>query len=119
MPPSDDNIPVVPSSRSFANSLLSKYDQERRPIAVQNAALSVRNYQRTLQIAKACYLDAQHPQLLIAMLNSPPMKLLPIEARRGLFRKLVRVAMMPLGSLCSSPTISSSRLHADHIKNNV
>jgi len=117
MPPSDDNI--HPSSRSFANSLLSKYDQERRPIAVQNAALSVRNYQRTLQIAKACYLDAQHPQLLIAMLNSPPMKLLPIEVRRDMFRKLVRVAMMPLGSLCSSPTISSSRLHADHIQNNV
>ncbi|KAL9182180.1 hypothetical protein ACHAXT_012832 [Thalassiosira profunda] len=100
---------------SFGNNLLSKYDEERRPVASQNAALSVRNYQRTLRLAKACYLDAQHPQLLISMLGAPPMSFLPLEARQDMFRRLVNVAMMPLGSLVSS----SRSFHAEHIEKNV
>ena len=106
---------------SLSSSILTKYDEERRPVATQNAALSVRNYQRTLRIAKACYLDAQHPQLLIAMLNAPPMSLLPMEARQEMFRRLVKVAMMPLGSLTSSSRSSGfvQGGHADHIEKNV
>mmetsp|Transcript_6481 Transcript_6481/g.14653 ORF Transcript_6481/g.14653 Transcript_6481/m.14653 type:complete len:865 (+) Transcript_6481:28-2622(+) len=115
-----EHVSVEPTS-FVGNNIMSKYDQERRPIATQNAALSVRNYQRTLRIAKACYLDAQHPQLLISMLSSPPMSLLPLEARQNMFRRLVRVAMMPLGTLLSSPQSSSGgrSFHADHIEKNV
>lgn len=97
------------------NSILAKYESERKPIATQNAALSVRNYNRTLRIAKACYLDAQHPALLTTVLGSPPMSLLPLETRQDMFRKLVRVAMMPLASLASL----KSSLHANHIERNV
>jgi len=121
--PSSSSSRSAPTT-SFSNAILSKYDQERKPIATQNAALSVRNYQRTLRIAKACYLDAQHPQLLISMLNSLPMNMLPLETRQDMFRKLVSVAMMPLGSLVSSPKsggMQSGRhsFHADHIEKNV
>ncbi|KAL7460177.1 hypothetical protein ACHAXS_000639 [Conticribra weissflogii] len=104
----------------FANakSILGKYERDRKPIASQNAALSVRNYQRTLRIAKACYLDAQHPQLLMTLLDSPPMNLLPLKSRQDMFRKLVQVAMMPLRSLEDSSTESQS-LHANHVESNV
>ncbi|KAL7526198.1 hypothetical protein ACHAXR_001372 [Thalassiosira sp. AJA248-18] len=115
----DSSASLPTTATSFSNAVLAKYDQERRPIATQNAALSVRNYQRTLRIAKSCYLDAQHPQLLISMLNSPPMSLLPMEARQDIFRRLVRVAMMPLGSLISSQNSGGRSLHADHIEQNV
>ena len=97
------------------NSILTKYESDRKPIATQNAALSVRNYNRTLRIAKACYLDAQHPALPTTMLGSPPMSLLPLKTRQDMFRQLVRVAMMPLSSLASL----KSSLHANHIEKNV
>ena len=99
----------------MASSILAKYETDRKPIATQNAALSVRNYNRTLRIAKACYLDAQHPALLTTVLGSPPMSLLPLETRQDMFRRLVRVAMMPLASLTSS----NSSFHATHIERNV
>jgi len=103
------------SNHCMANSILAKYESDRKPIATQNAALSVRNYNRTLRIAKACYLDAQHPALLTTVLGSPPMSLLPLETRQDMFRRLVRVAMMPLSSLASL----KSSLHANHIERNV
>ncbi|KAL7523569.1 hypothetical protein ACHAWF_000576, partial [Thalassiosira exigua] len=84
---------------SRASTMLTRYDIERRPIAAQNAALSVRNYQRTLEVAKACYLDARHPALFLQVLNAPPTNLLPLEVRREMFRGLVKAATMPLGSL--------------------
>ncbi|KAL3790414.1 hypothetical protein HJC23_013586 [Cyclotella cryptica] len=104
---------------SSQDSILDIYEKDRRPIATQNAALSVRNYQRTLRIAKACYLDAQHPQLLMSMLGSPPMSFLPLEARRDVFRRLVRVAMMPLGSLLSESGGGNHSFHASHVERNV
>ena len=110
----------VPNASSFSASILAKYEQERKPIATQNAALSVRNYQRTLRIAKACYLDAQHPQLLMTLMQVPPMSFLPLQAQQTMFRQLVQVAMMPLGSLTSSLQQTTTKsFHANHIEKNV
>ncbi|KAL3776064.1 hypothetical protein ACHAWO_003710 [Cyclotella atomus] len=108
---SDQYMSAAPSTRS----ILKKYELDRKPVATQNAALSVRNYQRTLRIAKACYLDAQHPQLLMGMLKSPPLSFLSIEARQDMFRQLVKVAMMPLGSLLGD----QNSIHANHVESNV
>lgn len=102
--------------RECSDSMLKKYEQDRKPIATQNAALSVRNYQRTLRIAKACYLDAQHPQLLMGILGSPPMSFLPPKRRQDMFHQLVKVAMMPLGSLL---TDANDSIHAIHVEKNV
>lgn len=107
------------SDTTISNSVLAKYESDRKPIATQNAALSVRNYQRTLRIAKACYLDAQHPQLLMKMLDSPPVNFLPLEARQDMFRRLVRVAMMPLASLLKGSEGSQYAFHANHVERNV
>ena len=84
-------------------------------MAVSNAALSVRNYRRTLDVARACYLDADHPSLLVAALGSAPLGLLPLGTRRGIFRNLVKVAMMPLSSLEGT----APSLHADRVAANV
>lgn len=115
--------PTATPSTIFAKSIVTKYDQERKPIATQNAALSVRNYQRTLRIAKACYLDAQHPQLLVSLLHSPPMNMLSMQTRQTMFRQLINAAMMPLGSLvsfCRSGEMQGGRsFHANHLKKNV
>lgn len=109
----DSDVGYLHTSRS--NSNLAMYEHDRKPIAIQNAALSVRNYQRTLQIAKACYLDAQHPQLLMSLLGSPPMSFLPLETRQGMFRQLLKVAMLPLASL----TEGRNSIHATHVGKNV
>ena len=42
--------------------------------------------------------------------------MLPLDARQEMFRRLVQVAMMPLGSLCSG---GQQSLHADHIEKNI
>ncbi|KAL7482763.1 hypothetical protein ACHAW6_008418 [Cyclotella cf. meneghiniana] len=112
---STDPTAVSPSS----DSIINMYERDRRPIATQNAALSVRNYQRTLRIARACYLDAQHPQLLMAMLGAPPMSFLPLQARKDIFRRLVRIAMMPLGSLLSKSNSVNHSFHANRVERNV
>jgi len=100
---------------SCKNSIMSMYEHDRKPIAIQNAALSVRNYKRTLKIAKACYLDAQHPQILMSLLGSPPMSFLPLETKQGMFRQLLKVAMLPLSSL----TEDGNSIHANHVTKNV
>lgn len=118
-----NSYPAVSMSVShptFDQTVLAKYDEERRAIATQNAALSVRNYRRTLNIAKACYLNAQHPQLLISILDSPPMNLLPLEARQDMFKRLVTVAMSPLKSLTSVESLGRAlSFHAEQISKNV
>ncbi|KAL3817370.1 hypothetical protein ACHAXA_005005 [Cyclostephanos tholiformis] len=117
MPP-----PLPPPASSLAarcTTILAKYDEERRPIAARNAALSMRNYERTLRIAEACYLDANHPRLLMSLLNSPPANILPIKIRRDMFRSLVRAAMSPLGCLLASADGDRPSSHAIRIKTNV
>ncbi|KAL7426473.1 hypothetical protein ACHAXH_000353, partial [Discostella pseudostelligera] len=127
----DDNVTIIneisdpstfissSSSPSFDQTILAKYDEERKTVATQNAALSVRNYQRSLSLAKACYLNAQHPHLLISILDSPPMNLLPLEVRQGMFKRLVRVAMLSLKSLTSVESSGALSIHAEQIEHNV
>lgn len=81
------------------NDILQPYEKERRPIAAQNASLSVRNYNRTLEIAKACYLNADHPSLLKKVMDLPPMSFVPMPIRQQSFNAAVSVAMTPLINL--------------------
>ncbi len=90
--------------------MLKSYEKERRPIASQNAALSVRNYNRTLDIAKACYLNADHPALLQKIMNSPPMNLIPMQIRQQMFDTSVKMVMAPLSNLAYDSNILSERI---------
>ena len=78
---------------------LHKYETERKTIASQNAALSVRNYERTLKVVKAFNLDPQYPQMLKTMLSSPPLHILPMSTRSKMFNDLTNAAMMSLSTL--------------------
>lgn len=94
--------------------MLREYESERRSIATQNAALSVRNYNRTLDIAKACYLNAKHPAVLRTVMESPPMSLIPMNVRQEAFGAAVKAAMLPLTNL-----EQRGNLYGDVIEKNV
>ena len=85
--------------------ILKSYEQERRPIAQQNAALSIRNYERLLEVTKTLYLNAQHPALLCTLLDHSP---LPLSVRQGIFRTLLKTALFPLSWLRSKTTLERS-----------
>jgi hypothetical protein len=92
-------------------TVLQSYGRERRPVSQQNAALSVRNYQRVLQVTKACYLNEQHPALLKRVLASSP---LPLSAKRTIFQKLLQTALHPLSWL-QQP----NSMYAKHIQSSL
>ncbi len=101
-----------PCKRSEIESpnILQPYETERRSIAAQNASLSVRNYNRSLDIAKACYLNADHPSLLVKVMDSPPMSFVPMSVRRQTFNTAVAVAMTPLGSLATEGNLYGEKV---------
>lgn len=86
---------------------LQEYQSERHPIARDNAALSVRNFERVLKLAKSCYLNDQHPLLLSKILDRMP---LPLEVRQDMFSGLLRTALAPLQSLREG-----SNLYSRHV----
>lgn len=92
-------------------NVLQSYARERRPVSQQNAALSVRNYQRVLQVTKACYLNEQHPAILKRVLGASP---LPLAAKRTIFQSLLQTALHPLSWL-QQP----SSMYAKHIQSSL
>jgi hypothetical protein len=86
------------SSAWTLSSALSSYDKERRPVAHQNAALSIRNYQRLLEVTKQLYLDEKHPQLLRQSLDMSSV-VLPLSIRQKMFDSLYQAALRPLAWL--------------------
>ena len=92
--------------------ILKSYEQERRPVAQQNAALSIRNYERLLEVTKTLYLNAQHPALLCTLLDHSP---LPLSVRQDIFRTLLKTALYPLSWLRSTttPTTNSDNSGSD------
>lgn len=78
------------------------YQADRQPVARQNAALSVRNYQRVLGVMNACYLNHQHPEVLIQGLNASSF-FIPLEIRRQTFQKALETALWPLKQLKTAP----------------
>ncbi|KAL3944663.1 MAG: hypothetical protein SGBAC_001271 [Bacillariaceae sp.] len=78
------------------------YQNERQEVASRNAALSVRNYERVLDVMNSCYLNHQHPKLLIQGLEASSF-LVPLKVRRKTFQMALESALWPLGQLKSSP----------------
>ncbi|CAB9498094.1 dichlorophenol 6-monooxygenase [Seminavis robusta] len=83
-------------TRDVLAEIGQSYQAERRPVAQANAALSVRNYNRLLEVTKACYLSEQHPALLIKGLE---VSMMPLEAQRQVFQRLFDTATWTLSSL--------------------
>lgn len=88
------------------NSVGELYEKERRPVAQRNAALSMRNYNRLLQVMKACYLDERHPNLLRDGLRYSG---LPLMMQKTIFRSLWQAALKPFEWLSDSSTLYSQQ----------
>ena len=93
---------------------LHRYSDERREVAKQNAALSVRNYHRVLNVTKACYLNDKNPDLLVKVLENTTF--MPMEARKNVFRALLGTALAPLSALRDSSNALSKHL-ASNVRN--
>ena len=102
------------ASLSFPSTIGRLYERDRQPVARNNAALSVRNYQRVLNVMRACYLDDRHPAFLIKALDATA-SFVPLEMRRQTFRTMLQTALAPLSQLQTSPNGMYSRT----IKNNL
>jgi 2-polyprenyl-6-methoxyphenol hydroxylase-like FAD-dependent oxidoreductase len=101
--------------------VLETYERERRAVARQNAALSVRNYERLLEVTKTLHLDAQHPALLCSVLDHSP---LPLFARQQVFMSLLSTALYPLtwlnsGNASLGDSSSNWLSYANHIRTNL
>lgn len=100
---------------TLVGRLLRGYQNDRRPIAQQNAALSVRNYRRLLSVMESCYLNERHPSLLAKVLDKSPSWLVPIEAKRAVFRNAYKAALFPLSFLRTHPDSPYSK----HVRGNL
>jgi 2-polyprenyl-6-methoxyphenol hydroxylase-like FAD-dependent oxidoreductase len=83
------------------------YTEERRAVACNNAALSVRNFERVLNLAKACYLNDEHPELLIKVLDRLPF---PLHLKQDIFSSALKVALAPLKALKNGNTFHSRHM---------
>lgn len=102
------------SSLSTLSTVGRLYERDRQPVARRNAALSVRNYRRVLNVMRACYLDDRHPALLIKALDATA-SFVPLGMRRKTFRTMLQTALAPLSQLQSSP----NGIYARTIKENL
>lgn len=97
---------------TMLSGILQSYQDERQRVAQQNAAVSVRNYQRLLQVTASCYLNEKHPNLLVSVLDKSP---LPLQGKQTLFRSLFHAALLPLAWLGTAP----SSVYSTHIRSNL
>ena len=103
------------------NNCLSSYEGERRPVAMENAALSVRNYNRVLSVMNQCYLNHKHPELLKTTLDASS-SLVPLSTRQGIFRSLMQTALQPLAMLDPKSKTAQSPpqlMYRQHIQTNL
>lgn len=89
------------SSRAVLAAACASYERERRPVALRNAALSVRNYRRLLDVYRQLYLDERLPHVARDLLleGSASAAVLPLRARRTLFETMYQTALRPLAWL--------------------
>jgi 2-polyprenyl-6-methoxyphenol hydroxylase-like FAD-dependent oxidoreductase len=98
--------PLDTASPNFRRNLVD-YSRERKAVACNNAALSIRNFERVLNLAKACYLNDEHPELLIKVLDRLPF---PLHIKQDMFSSALKIALTPLKALKNG-----NNFHSRHI----
>ena len=92
-----------------AERLLSTYESERRPAAVNNARWSIENYEQTLAVPRALGLNPSLARLLHRLLNRIPA---PLPAKRAFFATTMAAGMSQINWLKSDHSIARYRLRA-------
>jgi len=88
-----------------APSLLASYEAERRPVAVHNVALSLRNYRRVLDVTRTLGLDANHLSTFQWAVSG-----LPTTLQKAALGGALWLARTPLGTLSESNPLWAGRL---------
>eukprot|EP00934_Nitzschia_sp_Nitz4_P004518 Nitzschia sp. Nitz4//scaffold107_size73032//53955//55772//NITZ4_005768-RA/size73032-processed-gene-0.130-mRNA-1//-1//CDS//3329532617//4508//frame0 len=91
------------------------FSRERQSAARNNAALSVRNYQRVLGVMRSIYLDERNLPVVLGGLESSSMVGMPLSWQRTLFQSLYKTALLPLRMLRDAPNSPYTR----HVSNNL
>ena len=89
--------------------LLSSYESERRPVAIANTALSLRNYEKTVCMAESVGLHREHPSLMTELATALPIS---DAARREFVRGALRIGQAPLAALGGARMIGEARIRA-------
>ena len=89
--------------------LLCSYESERRPVAIANTALSLRNYEKTVSAAESVGLHREHPSLVSELATALPIS---DAARREFVRGALRIGQAPLAALGKHRMIGEARIRA-------
>ncbi|TMW56936.1 hypothetical protein Poli38472_002861 [Pythium oligandrum] len=79
--------------------LLRSYEHERQHIAKLNTQLSLRNVERTMKIPNALNVSHNNAKILESIINSVPVKFLPLSMQREVIQGIMKVGKKPLSLL--------------------
>lgn len=87
------------SSQLDTAALLRSYEHERQLVAKLNTQLSLRNVERTMKIPNALNVSHNNAKLLATLVNSAPLKFLPLAMQRDVVQNVMKVGKAPLALL--------------------
>ncbi|KAF1327967.1 Polyketide hydroxylase, partial [Globisporangium splendens] len=102
------------STRVNTSTLLRSYETERQHIAKLNTQLSLRNVERTMKIPNALNVSHNNAKLLAKLVNSAPLRYLPLPMQRDFIQNIMKVGKAPLGLLDAA-----SNVIGDHMRRQV
>lgn len=79
--------------------LLGSYGRERQHVAKVNTQFALRNVERTMKVPSALNVSHHNAKLLATLVNSAPLKLLPLRAQREFVQRVMALGKLPLGML--------------------
>lgn len=80
-------------------TLLDSYQRERQLVAKINTQFALRNVERTMKIPTALNVSHNNAKLLARLVNSAPLKFLPLGAQREFVQRIMKLGKLPLGML--------------------
>jgi hypothetical protein len=80
-------------------TLLDSYQRERQLVAKINTQFALRNVERTMKIPTALNVSHNNAKLLATLVNSAPLKFLPLGAQREFVQRVMKLGKLPLGML--------------------
>lgn len=92
-------------------ALLDSYQRERQLVAKINTQFALRNVERTMKIPTALNVSHNNAKLLAKLVNSTPLKFLPLSAQREFVQRVMKLGKLPLGMLDADSGASALGAH--------
>lgn len=81
------------------DALLDSYERERQHVAKINTQFALRNVERTMKVPTALNVSHNNAKLLARLVNSAPLKYVPLQLQREFVQRIMKVGKLPLGML--------------------